>query len=83
MFVNKPKFQRDGNKVAETSVALNKRTATKTMEPVAHKQLTHQVPTSKRIKSCVEVVTNRKLERYLNGPFSSCSSLESILPPEG
>ncbi|RZC16370.1 Histone acetyltransferase of the MYST family 2 [Glycine soja] len=62
MFVNKPKFQRDGNKVAETSVALNKRTATKTMEPVAHKQLTHQVPTSKRIKSCVEVVTNRNKE---------------------
>ena len=63
MFVNKPKFQRDGNKVAELPTALNNRMTTKNMEHGVHKQVLRQAPKANRIKSYVEVVTKRTNDR--------------------
>ena len=71
LFVNKPKFQRGGNKVAESPVGMNSRTATKTMEPAAPKQTTHQVPMPTKLKSYVEAVKYRNQEwREIQDPMS-------------
>ena len=63
LFVNKPKFQRDGNKVTEPLTASNHRMSKKNTEHGAYKQELRQAPTFNKLKSYAEVVTNRTNDR--------------------
>jgi len=72
MFVNKPKYQRGGNRVHKSIAGLHNRTDTRPPESDALELKSNQVPMATKLKSYVDVVKNRKKEgEERQGPTSA------------